>query len=106
MAETASLRGSLVGWERRPYGSFTSRDTGEQMPGGETLWLYVSALNGEGSVVEVKVRQADAYEAAVALGFGAPVVCAYQLGAQNGQIRRTLIEIRADETAAPAPVDA
>lgn len=99
MAETASLRGSLVGWERRPYSAFTDRDTGEMRPGGETLWLYVSAPNGEGPVLEVKVpgRNFADFDAAVALGFGCSIVCTYQLDAQNSRIRRTLLQLASDE---------
>lgn len=102
MAETASTLGSLVGWERRPYGSFTDRQTGEIRPGGETLWLYVSAPDGNGPVLEVKVREQADFERGVALGFGEPVRLTYRLSAQNNAIQRQLIEIVSDPAAADA----
>lgn len=97
MAETATLRGSLVGWEKRPYAGFTDRQTGELRPPGETLWLHVShQAEDQQPVREIKVRgnRREDWAGAVDLGWGAQVEVAYELVARKGQIVAELLSIR------------
>jgi hypothetical protein len=97
MAHVAPLAGVLVGFERRQYNSFTDRETGEQRPGGETLWVYVAPEGGQGAPTPVKLhgdKKDDAWRTlSQDAGFGGLVDLTVEFRARNSLITAQLVEV-------------
>lgn len=89
MADIASITGTLVGFERSPYGAFVDRETGEKRPAGETLWVWVSAPAGEGAPCRIKCR-ADEFAGLEAAGWGGEATVWFSLTARKDLIVRQL----------------
>jgi hypothetical protein len=96
------IEGVLVAVTSSAYGSFKDQQTGEMVPGGETLWAWVS-VGFDQRPVEVKLPAAEriTWDSLREVGQGVVVAMIVELRAKNRSIERRFLTM----TAVAEPVE-
>lgn len=86
------LQGVLVAVTSSAYGSFKDRQTGEVVPGGETLWAWVSeSFEATPVAVKFSAMERPTWDSLREVGQGVHVALVVELRAKGQTIERRFV---------------